>query len=82
MKDRRGEMIVIQIVRAALTLFGGRMPRCAWQRLMHDETGQDTMEYALIAAIISLCAVASIKSVGAWVSGAFTTISTSVSSTV
>ena len=49
-------------------------------RLMNDESGQDLIEYALVAALVALGAVASIRTVGTKLSTAFTYIGTSLSS--
>ena len=34
---------------------------CVWSHLLWDETGQDLIEYALVAAIVGLGAIASLK---------------------
>jgi pilus assembly protein Flp/PilA len=48
-------------------------------QLCHDETGQDLIEYALIAALIGLGAVASMKSLGSKVGTAFNNIGSTLS---
>jgi pilus assembly protein Flp/PilA len=45
-------------------------------RLWRDESGQDLIEYALVAALIALGAVASMKTVSTAIGGAFTQIET------
>ncbi len=42
--------------------------------LLHDESGQDLIEYALIAALIGLGAIASLKSVTQGVANVFTAV--------
>ena len=49
-------------------------------RLIGDESGQDLIEYALVAALIALGAVASMRTLGGKISTAFTYIGTSLSS--
>ena len=48
--------------------------------LMTDESGQDLIEYALVAALVALGAVASMKTLGTTISTAFTNIGTTLSS--
>jgi pilus assembly protein Flp/PilA len=44
-----------------------------------DESGQDLIEYALVVALIALGATASMTSVAASISGAFTSVSVKIS---
>lgn len=44
-----------------------------------DESGQDLIEYALVVALIALGATASMTSVATSISGAFTNVSTKIS---
>jgi len=46
--------------------------------LRQDESGQDLIEYALVAALIALGAVASMKTVSTAISNAFATINTNL----
>ncbi len=46
------------------------------KRLKQDESGQDLIEYALVAALIALGAVVSMKAVSTAIGDAFTTIDT------
>lgn len=46
--------------------------------LTRNECGQDLIEYALIAALIGLAMVASMKGLATAVSGVFTTIGTTM----
>ena len=46
------------------------------KRLQEDESGQDLIEYALIAALIALAAVAGMKTVGEGIRGAFDNVNT------
>jgi pilus assembly protein Flp/PilA len=47
------------------------------RKFRRDESGQDLIEYALIAALIALAAVTTIGAVGTKINSIFTTISTS-----
>jgi pilus assembly protein Flp/PilA len=49
-------------------------------RLMNNESGQDLIEYALVAALVALGAVVSMKNLGTKLSSAFTYIGTALSS--
>jgi pilus assembly protein Flp/PilA len=49
------------------------------KKLQRDESGQDLIEYALIAALIALAAVAGIKTVGTGIATAFTNVTTQLS---
>ncbi len=46
------------------------------KKLGQDESGQDLIEYALVAALIALGAVASMKTVSTAIGNAFSTIDT------
>ena len=46
--------------------------------MLVDESGQDLIEYALVAALVGLGAVASIKTLGTKIAGAFTSIGTTL----
>lgn len=48
--------------------------------LRQDESGQDLIEYALVAALIALGAVTTMTSVSSAIKTAFTSISTQLSS--
>ena len=50
--------------------------------LMHDESGQDLIEYALVAALIGLGAVTSMKTFASNIGTAFTTVGNTLTSTV
>jgi pilus assembly protein Flp/PilA len=45
------------------------------QNLRYDETGQDLIEYALVAAMIAVVAVAMLRKVGSSVNTVFSNIS-------
>ena len=49
-------------------------------RLLHDESGQDLIEYALVAALIALGATAAMTTLAGTISSAFGTIGTKLSS--
>jgi Flp pilus assembly pilin Flp len=48
------------------------------QRFIRDEAGQDIIEYALLAAFISIIAIAAIKLIGPQVSTYFHNVQTSL----
>jgi pilus assembly protein Flp/PilA len=48
--------------------------------LLQDESGQDLIEYALIAALIALAGVAGMKTVGSGIASAFTQVTTDINS--
>lgn len=50
--------------------------------LMQDESGQDLIEYALVAALIGLAAIAGMKSVATSISSAFNSISSSLTNAI
>ena len=50
------------------------------KRLKQDESGQDLIEYALVAALIALGAVVSMKAVSTAIGSAFTNINTQLNS--
>jgi pilus assembly protein Flp/PilA len=49
---------------------------------LQDESGQDLIEYALLAALLGLSAVTAIKGIGTKLASTFTSIGTSVTSAV
>jgi len=49
-------------------------------RLIRDDSGQDLIEYALVAALVGLGAVATIKGLGTKIGAAFTDIGTTLTS--
>jgi pilus assembly protein Flp/PilA len=51
-------------------------------KLLQDESGQDLIEYALVAALIGLGAVVSMKGLGGRIANAFNTVSTSLTGNV
>jgi pilus assembly protein Flp/PilA len=50
--------------------------------LRQDESGQDLIEYALVAALIALAAVAGLKTVSAGIATAFNNINTQLGNAV
>jgi len=50
--------------------------------LIQDESGQDLIEYALVAAIIALGATAAMTSLATTISTAFTTVGTKLAAAV
>lgn len=57
---------------------GPRMER--WLEALRDEEGQDSVEYALLAAVISLGSVVSISAVAVQINTAFSTLNSLLSS--
>jgi pilus assembly protein Flp/PilA len=51
-------------------------------KLIQDESGQDLIEYALVAAIIALGATAAMTSLAGNISNAFSTVGTKLTSAV
>lgn len=49
-------------------------------RLVKEDSGQDLIEYALVAALIGLGAVASMKALGTIISTAFSTVGSDLTS--
>lgn len=52
------------------------------KNLVMDESGQDLIEYALVAALVGLGAVASMKTLSTAISGAFSSIGTTLTTNV
>jgi pilus assembly protein Flp/PilA len=50
--------------------------------LMQDESGQDLIEYALVAALVGLGAVAAMKTLGTNISSAFTSVGSNLTTNV
>ena len=50
--------------------------------LMNDESGQDLIEYALVAALVGLGAVAAMKTLGSNISTSFGSIGTTLTTNV
>jgi pilus assembly protein Flp/PilA len=50
--------------------------------LLKDESGQDLIEYALVAALIALGATAAMTTLGGYVSTAFSTVGSKLNSAV
>jgi pilus assembly protein Flp/PilA len=50
--------------------------------LLSDESGQDLIEYALVAALIALGATAAMTTLAGTISSAFTTIGTKITNAV
>jgi len=53
-----------------------------FSNLMVEESGQDLIEYALVAALVGLGAVASMKTLSTNIGSAFTSIGTTLTSNV
>jgi len=46
------------------------------ERFIHDESGQDLVEYALLAAFIAIVTIVSLRAMGTKVAGFFGTLAT------
>ena len=57
-------------------------PTSLLRSLYRDESGQDLIEYALIAALVALAAIATLKTLGQKLSSSFTSVSTSLTNSV
>ncbi len=53
-----------------------------WNTFRRDESGQDLIEYALVAALIALGAIAAMNNLATGISTAFSTVSSDLSSAV
>jgi pilus assembly protein Flp/PilA len=58
------------------------MPSKVLLNLLKDETGQDLIEYALVAALIGLAAIASMRTLSATISTALSSIGTKITNDV
>jgi pilus assembly protein Flp/PilA len=56
--------------------------RIRFAHLLEDESGQDLIEYALLAALIGLTATTAVKGLGTKVASAFTTVGSTLTSNV
>ncbi len=56
--------------------------RLSLTHLLQDESGQDLIEYALLAALIGLTATTAVKGLGTKVSTAFTNVGSTLTSNV
>lgn len=56
--------------------------RHLFTKLLHDESGQDLVEYALIAAVIGLGATATMKSFATTISSALTSLGSRLTASV
>lgn len=54
----------------------------AWRRLLRDESGQNMIEYALVAALIALGAIVAIQGLATSLSTAFSKVSSQLSASV
>jgi len=54
----------------------------AWQDWLGDESGQDLIEYALVAAVLALAAIAGMSNLASNISNAFSAVGSKLSSAV
>jgi pilus assembly protein Flp/PilA len=74
-----------KVIQSTANVFGNwicrlRCLRVGVTRFLSDQTGQDLVEYAIVAALISLAAIAGMRNVATAVSTAFTHSATKFSS--
>ena len=50
--------------------------------IIHDESGQDLIEYALVAALLGLGAISAMRSLSTTISASFNKIGTTISSNI
>ena len=76
--------IVLRLGLRQWNFLRGLMPllRTLFRHLLKDESGQDLIEYALVAALVALAAIASIRSLGTAVDHAFASLGTSLTGDV
>jgi pilus assembly protein Flp/PilA len=53
-----------------------------WSRLWHDDSGQDLIEYALVAALVGLGAVTAMKGLSTKISASFNGVGSTLTSSV
>jgi len=58
------------------------MNRASWINLLNDDSGQDLIEYALVAALVGLGAVTAMKSLATSIGSNFTGIGSTLTSAV
>ncbi len=58
----------------------GKVHRLGLVNLMQDESGQDLIEYALVAALIGVGAVIALRGLSTKIASAFTTVGTNLTS--
>ncbi len=76
-ESMRGPLkIIIKMKAAAAVVISGST------LFVRDEAGQDLIEYALVASLLALAAVTSLKSVGSKLASSFLSISSSVTSSI
>ncbi len=51
-------------------------------QLLRDESGQDLIEYALVAALLGLCAVASMRQLGVKIANAFNLVGSNLTANI
>ena len=52
----------------------------AWEDFLSDESGQDMIEYILVAALIGLVSITAVNGLGAKLSSAYSSLATNVTS--
>jgi len=68
------------LIQSAMNTTGPMKP--SLRHLLADDTGQDLVEYALLAALIGLGAVTSLKGLSTKIGDSFTTVGSTLTSSV
>ena len=56
--------------------------KCVLAKLNQDDSGQDLIEYALVAALIGFAAVAGMTTLASYINNAFSTIGSKLSNAI
>jgi pilus assembly protein Flp/PilA len=52
----------------------------SWKSFLRDESGQDLVEYVLVAALIALAAISAMKGLGTSISSAYSSLASNMTS--
>jgi pilus assembly protein Flp/PilA len=75
------EAIIFPIIESPIIVFSS-VARPTLKHLWNDETGQDLVEYALVAALIGLGGITAIRGLSTKIGTAFNTVGTNLSGNV
>jgi pilus assembly protein Flp/PilA len=73
---------IVGIVPMLLRRHRRRPMKMTLNNLLRDESGQDLIEYALVAALIALGAVAAMNGVATGISNAFSSVSSNLNAAI
>jgi pilus assembly protein Flp/PilA len=57
-------------------------PFCNLRRFLHDDSGQDLVEYALLVALVALSAITALKGLSTHIGNSFSSVSSTLTSSV